>query len=112
MLVERQKYLIITVVQKGHGTPTFFFLVVLWVTRAKISQAITGLLAQQPCNNTVNMLERDWQNNSIVQSCFNILYTAWRVDRGCSRMIEYAKPDLIRQPVHEIVVTSLHLSYH
>ena len=53
------------------------------------------------------MLEQDWQNNSIVQSCFNILYTAWRVDRGCSRMIEYAKPDLIRQPVHGIVVTSL-----
>ena len=25
-------------------------------TRIKISQAITGLLAQQPCNNTVNMI--------------------------------------------------------
>ena len=29
-------------------------------TRIKISQAITGLLAQQPCNNTVNMVEQDW----------------------------------------------------
>ena len=29
-------------------------------TRVKISQAITGLLAQQPCHNTVNMIERDW----------------------------------------------------
>ena len=36
-------------------------------TRVKISQTITGLLAQQPCNNTVNMIEQDWQNNSIVQ---------------------------------------------
>ena len=26
----------------------------------KISQAITGLLAQQPCNNTVNMIEQVW----------------------------------------------------
>ena len=29
-------------------------------TRVKISQAITGLLAQQPCNNTVNMIEQDF----------------------------------------------------
>ena len=29
-------------------------------TRAKISQAITGLLLQQPCNNTVNMIEQGW----------------------------------------------------
>ena len=29
-------------------------------TRVKISLAITGLLAQQPCNNTVNMIEQDW----------------------------------------------------
>ena len=28
-------------------------------TRVKISQAITGLLAQQPCSNTVNMIEQD-----------------------------------------------------
>ena len=28
-------------------------------TRVKISQAITGLLAQQPCNDTVNMIEQD-----------------------------------------------------
>ena len=29
-------------------------------TRVKISQAITGLLAQQPCSNTVNMIQKDW----------------------------------------------------
>ena len=29
-------------------------------TCIKISQAMTGLLAQQPCNNTVNMVEQDW----------------------------------------------------
>ena len=28
-------------------------------TRVKISQAITRLLAQQPCNNPVNMIEQD-----------------------------------------------------
>ena len=26
----------------------------------KISQVITALLAQQPCNSTVNMIEHDW----------------------------------------------------
>ena len=30
---------------------------IFWI---KISQAITGLLAQQPCNITVNMIEQDW----------------------------------------------------
>ena len=50
-------------------------------TRVKISQAITGLLAQQPCYSTVN----------VVQPCFNILFSAWRIDRGCSRMLEHAK---------------------
>ena len=30
------------------------------LTHVKISQAITRLLAQQPCNNTVNMIEQDW----------------------------------------------------
>ena len=29
-------------------------------TRVKISQAIAGYLAQQPCNNTVNMIEQGW----------------------------------------------------
>ena len=29
-------------------------------TRVKISQAISGLLAQQLCNNSVNMIEQDW----------------------------------------------------
>ena len=24
--------------------------------------------------------------------------TAWRIDRGCSRMLEHAKYDLIQQP--------------
>ena len=28
--------------------------------RVKMSQAITGVLAQQPCNSTVNMIEQDW----------------------------------------------------
>ena len=31
-----------------------------YCTCVKISQAITGLLAQQPCNSTVNMIEQDW----------------------------------------------------
>ena len=35
---------------------------------------------------------------NIVQSCFNILHTAWWIDRVCSRMLEHAKPDLIQQP--------------
>ena len=26
------------------------------------------------------------------------MYTAWRIGRGCSRMLERAKPDLIQQP--------------
>ena len=34
-------------------------------------------------------------------------YTAWRFDRGCSRMLEHAKPDLIQQPSSNVVVTSL-----
>ena len=29
-------------------------------TRVKISQAITGYLAQQLCNNTVNVIEQGW----------------------------------------------------
>ena len=32
---------------------------VLASTRVTISQAITGLFAQQPCNNTVNMIEQE-----------------------------------------------------
>ena len=37
--------------------------------------------------------------NSIVQSCFNILYITWRIDRGCSRMLEHAKLEFnIQQP--------------
>ena len=34
-----------------------------------------------------------------------VMYTAWRIDRGCSRMLEDAKPDLIQQP-------STRLLYH
>ena len=29
---------------------------------------------------------------------FQHIVTAWRIDRGCSRMLEHAKPDLIQQP--------------
>ena len=47
---------------------------------------------QQPCNSTVNMIE---QYCSIM---FQYIVTAWRIDRGCSRMLEHAKPDLIQQP--------------
>ena len=32
----------------------------------KIAQAITGLLAQQPFNSTVNMIEQDWSNNRAI----------------------------------------------
>ena len=56
--------------------PLLACLDMLITTHVNISRVITGLLVQQPCNNTVNMIEQDWQTNSIVQSCFNILYTA------------------------------------
>ena len=36
---------------------------------------------------------------------FQHIVTAWRIDRGCSCMLEHAKPDLIQQP-------SLWLLYH
>ena len=29
---------------------------------------------------------------------FQHIVVAWRIDRGCSRMLEHAKPDLIEQP--------------
>ena len=54
-------------------------------------------------NNPVTTL-LTWQNRIgkitvyIVQSCFNILYRAWQIDRACSCMLEHAKPDLIQQP--------------
>ena len=39
---------------------------------------------------------------------FQDIVTAWRVDRGCSRMLEHAKLNLIQQPSSSvIVVTSL-----
>ena len=31
-------------------------------------------------------------------SDYYILYTAWRIDRGSSRMLEHTKSDLIQQP--------------
>ena len=34
------------------------------------------------------------------EKCFSILYITWRIDMGCSRMLEHAKPDLIQQPDH------------
>ena len=43
------------------------------------------------------MIEHDWWNNITVQSCFNILYTAWRIDRGCSRMLRRWRIPCTRQ---------------
>ena len=50
------------------------------------------LLAQQPCNNTVNMI------TIYCSIMFKHNVTAWRIDRGCSSVLECAKPDLIQQP--------------
>ena len=46
----------------------------------------------------VNSVVTELVINRIVQSCFNILYIAWRIYRGCSRMLEHTKPDMIQQP--------------
>ena len=48
-------YMIVIVV-----TWFIFVRMITLYTRVKLSQAITGLLAQQPCNSTVNMIEQDW----------------------------------------------------
>ena len=41
---------------------------------------------------------------------FQHIVTVWQIDRGCSRMLEHAKPDLIQQPsswlLHNIAVQS------
>ena len=29
---------------------------------------------------------------------FQLIVIAWRIDRGCSPVLEHAKPDLIQQP--------------
>ena len=47
-------------------------------------------------------------NDSIVQLCFDILNTAWRIDRGCSHMLEHAKTQLDTTTKFMVVVTSLY----
>ena len=40
--------------------PLLACLDMLITTHVNISRVITGLLVQQPCNNTVNMIEQGW----------------------------------------------------
>ena len=42
------------------GIYIYIYIYILVQYMHKISQAVKGLLAQQPCNNTVNMIEQDW----------------------------------------------------
>ena len=39
---------------------------------------------------------------------FQHIVTAWRIDRGCSRMLEHAKSDLIQQPSSWLYHTAVH----